>query len=165
MFTYIFIGPKDVLNIDLLCSQLWLFQSTICLVFNICCWHLLSWFWCYNCSWHSELVDFTGNQPIGFPLDKFSPFFSWLELICSLVAWTWGLSISIPVLFSPLQIFNMQLWLLVARSLLKVQLWHDSSMLECPSICLILTLLFIFSHKKLWPFFRCFSCCGHTCCQ
>ncbi|KAL5554656.1 hypothetical protein UlMin_042057, partial [Ulmus minor] len=30
-----------------------------CLVFDICHWHILSWFWGYYCSWNSELVDFT----------------------------------------------------------------------------------------------------------
>lgn len=43
--------------------QLWLFQGKICLVFDICCWYLLSWFWSYNCSWLSKLVDFTGTCP------------------------------------------------------------------------------------------------------
>ncbi|XP_041024860.1 metal tolerance protein C4 isoform X2 [Juglans microcarpa x Juglans regia] len=40
-------------------NQLWLFQGKICLVFDICCRYLLSWFWSYNCSWLSKLMDFT----------------------------------------------------------------------------------------------------------
>ena len=39
--------------------HVWLFQGEVCLVLDICCWYLLSWFWSYNCSWSSKLVDFT----------------------------------------------------------------------------------------------------------
>lgn len=41
--------------------QVWLFQGKICLVFDICCWNLLSWFWCHNCKWSSKFMDFTGT--------------------------------------------------------------------------------------------------------
>lgn len=44
--------------------QLWLFQGKICLVFNICCWNILPWVWCYSCSWNSKLVDRQGSHQI-----------------------------------------------------------------------------------------------------
>lgn len=52
--------------------QLWVLQGKICLVFDICCRYLLSWFRSYNCSWLSKLVDFTGTCSIETLLCNFS---------------------------------------------------------------------------------------------
>lgn len=115
-----------MLNPNLICSQLWLFQRKICLVLNIGCWYLLSWFWCNNCSWHSELVDFAGNQPIEIP---FSLYQNENILKDNKEKYKkWGQEVhkeDKPIglcacFFSPLEIYNMQLWSLVAHSLLKV---------------------------------------------
>lgn len=109
--------------------QLWILQGKICLVFDICCWYLLSWFWCDYCSWISKLVDFTGYWLIEFLVGKFVTqtsvcsflfnfsFFS-VVFVNSIVVF-----IEFVCLFlSPLQIFSMQLLWLVAHLLLKVQL-------------------------------------------
>lgn len=42
----------------ILSFQIRLLQGKICLVFDICCWYLLSWLWCYYSSWSTKLVDY-----------------------------------------------------------------------------------------------------------
>ena len=77
-------------------SQLWLLKGKICMVFDICCWYLLPWIWCYHSQWSTELVDFSCNWLVTL---------SFTELVVYA-----GCSSIFIIFFSHLQIWNMLLW-------------------------------------------------------
>ena len=79
-----------------LCAQLWLLKGKICMVFDICCWYLLPWIWCYHSQWSTELVDFSCNWLVTL---------SFTELVVYA-----GCSSIFIIFFSHLQIWNMLLW-------------------------------------------------------
>lgn len=153
-----------VLKWDLWFGQLWILKGKICLVFDICCWYLLSWFWCNYSSWSSKLVDFTGKWIVN--LTKAKLLCAFFFLIC-IFNFSFLSIVFVPVFPQPPPNIQYAAIVIGGSFIIEGKVHCIMRMIACPNHMIILDFSFylIPPLTLLYPFFRCFSSCCHTSCQ